>query len=125
MRLYDPGEALMTIRCKGLERKAYFNISYGTEWDGTTATAFDGGNGTRLSPYVIRTVGQLRLAIDNTTDYNKENMYFRLANDLFMNKHLLETNEEPRSDARAWTSRNFAANLDGGGHTIYGLYVED
>ena len=125
VRLYDPGEAVMTIRCKGLERKAYFNIAYGTEWDGTTATAFDGGNGTRLSPYVIRTVGQLRLAIDNTTDYNKENMYFRLANDLFMNKHLLQTNEEPRSDARTWTSRNFAANLDGGGHTIDGLYVVD
>ena len=125
VRLYDPGEAVMTIRCKGLERKAYFNIAYGTEWDGTTATAFDGGNGTRLSPYIIRTVGQLRLAIDNTTDYNKENMYFRLANDLFMNKHLLQANEEPRSDARTWTSRNFAANLDGGGHTIYGLYVED
>ena len=125
VRLYDPGEALMTIRCKGLERKAYFKIAYGTEWDGTTSTAFDGGNGTRLSPYIIRTVGQLRLAIDNTTDYNKENMYFRLANDLFMNKHLLQTNEEPRSDARKWTSTNFAANLDGGGHTIYGLYVVD
>lgn len=121
----DPGEALLTIRCNGLERKALIKVNYGTEWDGQTATGFDGGNGSFLDPYLIRTVGQLRLAISNTTNYNKEGMYFKLTNDLFINKHLLQTNEEPRSDAHQWTTANFAANLDGDGHTIYGLYVKD
>lgn len=121
----DPGEAMLTIRCNGLERKALIKVNYGLEWDGQTATGFDGGNGSFLDPYLIRTVGQLRLAIDNTTIYNKEGMYFKLANDLFINKHLLQTNEEPRSGANQWTSSNFAANLDGDGHTIYGLYVKD
>lgn len=121
----DPGEALLTIRCNDVERKALIKVNYGTEWDGQTATAFDGGNGSFLDPYLIRTVSQLRLAIDNTSIYNKVGMYFKLANDIFINKHLLQTNEEPRSGAHQWTSANFAANLDGDGHTIYGLYVKD
>ena len=121
----DPGEAMLTIRCNGLERKALVKVNYGLEWDGQTATGFDGGNGSFLDPYLIRTVGQLRLAIDNTSLYNKEGMYFRLANDIFINKHLLQINEEPRNEANLWTSANFAANLDGDGHTIYGLYVKD
>ena len=121
----DPGEALLTIRCNDVERKALIKVNYGTEWDGQTATGFDGGNGSFLDSYLIRTVSQLRLAISNTTLYNKEGMYFRLANDIFINKHLLQTNEEPRSGAHQWTSANFAANLDGDGHTIYGLYVKD
>lgn len=121
----DPGEAMLTIRCNGLERKALIKVNYGLEWDGQTATGFDGGNGSFLDPYLIRTVGQLRLAIDNTSIYNKAGMYFKLANDIFINKHLLQTNEEPRSGANQWTSSNFAANLDGDGHTIYGLYVKD
>ena len=121
----DPGESLLTIRCNDVERKALIKVNYGTEWDGQTATAFDGGNGSFLDPYLIRTVSQLRLAISNTSLYNKEGMYFKLANDIFINKHLLQTNEEPRSGANQWTSDNFAANLDGDGHTIYGLYVKD
>jgi len=121
----DPGEAMLTIRCNGVERKALIKVNYGTEWDGQTATGFDGGNGSFLDPYLIRTVGQLRLAIDNTTQYNKEGMYFKLANDIFINKHLLQTNEEVSNEANLWTSSNFAANLDGDGHTIYGLYVKD
>ena len=121
----DPGEALLTIRCNDVERKALIKVNYGTEWDGQTATAFDGGNGSFLDPYLIRTVSQLRLAISNTSLYNKEGMYFRLANDIFINKHLLQTNEEPRSGANQWTPANFTANLDGDGHTIYGLYVKD
>lgn len=121
----DPGEAMLTIRCNGLERKALVKVNYGLEWDGQTATGFDGGNGSFLDPYLIRTVGQLRLAIDNTSIYNKVGIYFKLANDIFINKHLLQTNEEPRNGANLWTSSNFAANLDGDGHTIYGLYVKD
>ena len=121
----DPSEALLTIRCNDVERKALIKVNYGTEWDGQTATGFDGGNGSFLDPYLIRTVSQLRLAISNTSLYNKEGMNFRLANDIFINKHLLQTNEEPRSGAHQWTSANFAANLDGDGHTIYGLYVRD
>ena len=121
----DPGEAMLTIRCNGVERNAIIKVNYGTEWDGQTATGFDGGNGSFLDPYLIRTVGQLRLAIDNTSQYNKVGMYFKLANDIFINKHLLQTNEEPRSGANRWISSNFAASFDGDGHTIYGLYVKD
>ena len=123
----DPGTALLTVRCKSLERKALLGIAYGTEWSGATATAFDSGQGTSADPYLIRNVEQLALAVSDYDNYNRENMYFKLANDLFMNLHLLGSNEEPRSDARKWSapSDEFRAILDGDGHTIYGLYVKD
>ena len=123
----DPGSALLTVRCKSLERKALLGIAYGTEWSGSTATAFDSGQGTSSDPYLIRTVEQLALAVSDYDNYNRENMYFKLANDLFMNLHLLGEDEEPRSGAKTWSAPRdeFRAILDGDGHTIYGLYVKD
>lgn len=122
----DPGTALLTVRCKSVERKALLGIAYGTPWSGSTATTFDSGQGTSVDPYLIRNVEQLAMVVDGYT-YNQTNTYFKLANDLFMNLHLLGEDEEPRSNATRWTPpiADFRGNLDGDGHTIYGLYVKD
>lgn len=127
---FDPGEAIIEVRHKDVTRKVHLYINYGKDWDGTTTTTagpasnvFDGGSGTQKDPYIIHNVVQLAGAI-GSSDYNASGKYFRLANDLFINTHLLQGNGEPREDAMLWTPQDWKAHLDGAGHTIYGLCVK-
>ena len=118
----DPGEADLTVSCCGLTRKIHLNIAYGQEWNDNEVSEILAGDGTQDTPYMIQNASQLLTAIADT-DRNREGVYFKLANDIFLNIHLLQTDETPRSDARQWTeTAEWNAILDGGGHTIYGLY---
>ena len=121
----DPGEVMVHINHKGLVRKVYLNIGYGLEWDGTSSsTSFFGtGNGSISKPYWIHSVAELKGAMDDP-QYNRPGVYFKLANDLFMNNHLLQDDETPREGAHKWTPREWKAELDGNGKIIYGLYVD-
>ena len=127
-KLLDPGEALVIVNCRGAQRKVHLDITYGTPWDGNSENYnFIAGDGSAKSPYVIQRPGQLlRVAYGaNATNsaYNKEGVHYILANDLFINKHLLQEDEEPRSDAvKTWKAYNWKAVLHGNGKTIYGLY---
>ena len=122
----DPGEVIVHITHKGLVRKVYLNITYGVEWDGTSSsTSFFGiGNGSSAKPYMIHNIAELKGAMEST-QLNKAGVYFKLANDLFMNNHLLQDDETPREGAHKWTPGEWRANLDGNGKIIYGLYVDD
>lgn len=122
----DPGEVIVHINHKGLVRKVYLNIGYGLEWDGTSSsTSFFGtGDGSISKPYWIHSVAELKGAMDDP-QYNRPGVYFKLANDLFMNNHLLQDDETPREGAHKWTPREWKAELDGNGKIIYGLYVDD
>ncbi|MBP5277461.1 MAG: leucine-rich repeat protein [Prevotella sp.] len=128
VKLLDPGEAVVIVNCRGLQRKVHLDITYGTPWGGRISNYdFIGGNGTAKNPYVIQKPEQLlRVAyggVATNSNYNKEGVHYILANDLFINKHLLQGNEEPRSDAlKTWTAYNWKAVLHGNGKTIYGLY---
>ena len=121
----DPGEVMVHINHKGLVRKVYLNIGYGLEWDGTSSsTSFFGtGDGSISKPYWIHSVAELKGAMDDP-QYNRPGVYFKLANDLFMNNHLLQDDETPREGAHKWTPREWKAELDGNGKIIYGLYVD-
>lgn len=121
----DPGEVMVHINHKGLVRKVYLNIGYGAEWDGTSSsTSFFGtGDGSISKPYWIHSVAELKGAMDDS-QYNRPGVYFKLANDLFMNNHLLQDDETPREGAHKWTPREWKAELDGNGKIIYGLYVD-
>ena len=121
----DPGEVIVHINHKGLVRKVYLNIGYGLEWDGTSSsTSFFGtGNGSISKPYWIHSVAELKGAMDDP-QYNRPGVYFKLANDLFINNHLLQDDETPREGAHKWTPREWKAELDGNGKIIYGLYVD-
>ena len=122
----DPGEVMVHITHKGLVRKVYLNITYGVEWDGTSSsTSFFGiGDGSAAKPYMIHNIAELKGAMEST-QLNKAGVYFKLANDLFMNNHLLQDDETPREGAHKWTPGEWRANLDGNGKIIYGLYVDD
>lgn len=129
VKLLDPGEAVIIVNCRGLQRKVHLDITYGIPWSGSYSSSYDfiAGKGTAKEPYVIQKAEQLLrvayMSYYNETTYNKEGVHYILANDLFINKHLLQENEEPRSDALTrWTACDWRAVLHGNGKTIYGLY---
>ena len=126
VKLFDPGEATVIVNCRGLQRKVHLDITYGIPWDGTRSDLNFPGSGTAKDPYVIRKPEELcRVAYsagagDNSL-YNNTGIHYILANDLFINTHLLKDDDQPRDDARNWTPRDWRAILHGNGKTIYGL----
>ena len=118
----DPGKADIVVEYAGLHRTIHLDITYGVPWNDKEPTEFPGGNGAKNDPYIIQNASQL-IAVANSEVYNREDMYFRLANDIFFNTHLIQKDETAKADARAWTPVKWHANLDGNGKTLYGLYV--
>ena len=102
-------------------------------WDGTVATAFAGGNGTRKDPYLIATASQLAYLAQQTNNSGSDtrDKYYRLTNDILLNSNVLTPDYELNdSSARVWTPigngvsyyTGFQGDFDGGGHVISGLY---
>lgn len=119
----DPGELDVSVKWNGLERKVHLDITYGKEWTGGRNEEFDNGDGTADNPYVIHNADQF-YSVVNRTKINKEGVYLKLASDIFFNTHLLQKEGTPRDGAiNDWIVKDFYANLDGNGKTIYGLYV--
>ena len=123
----DPGEVVVTINWNGLQRKVHLDITYGIEWtggmDGNVDYNYKYSDGSAEKPWLIHNAEQFNGVLRNE-QYNKEGVHIRLANDIFFNNHLLQTDGTPRSDAKAWTPFDFKGVLDGNGKTIYGLYVK-
>lgn len=139
-KLLDPGEALVIVNCRGVQRKVHLDITYGQPWDGTIAggsgnyrwNSFIGGDGTAKNPYVIHNAQELVRVMFNKADgygkeyqHNVEGKHYILTNDIFLNNHLLQDNEEPREDAKTWNTYDWRAVLHGNGKTIYGLYLNN
>ena len=78
---------------------------YSDKWDGNIASSFAGGKGTKASPYIIETGGQLLLM------KNYSSSYFKLANNIDLNNH-------------NWLPFRFSGILDGCGFIIHNLRVE-
>lgn len=106
------------------------NISNNEEitiWDGTIATTFADGGGTADNPYIISTGAELAYAINS---HGGNEYYYKISNDIYLND-ITKINcysGAVASDYKvnSWY-RNiaFAGNIDGDGHTIYGLYYVD
>ena len=90
-------------------------------WDGTTATAFAGGDGTEGNPYQIANGAQLALMRDKVNDGTANTAYFKLTADITLNADI----ENPTN---TWTpigvGNAFKGVFDGNGKTISGLYVK-
>ncbi len=90
-------------------------------WDGTTATKFADGDGTKEKPFVITNAAELaKMVTDGDATSGK---YYVLANDIKIND---VTVESWQSYAKQWniTTKAFQGTFDGAGYTIYGLYYD-
>ena len=110
-------------------------------WDGSVATAFESGNGSKESPYVIVNGAQLALLaqkVNNATSddaiesdwggglYACNGEYYELGADIVLND---TSKENWTNSARKWTPIGtlmtaFAGHFDGKGFEINGLYVD-
>ena len=118
-------------------------------WDGTQATAFESGSGTKEDPYIIKTAEQLHLMVRSTgLDVNGNKLYYKVEENVTA-FYLNETRSFESMDdfvAAAGTLKNwtgdisvegwdscgkthvgghpysFSGEFDGNGVTIYGLY---
>ncbi len=89
-------------------------------WDGTVATEYAGGTGTQDDPFQIANGAQLAKF---TTTSRSSSAYAILTKDIYLNDY---TKENWKSTAKQWVQDKdnyFKGNLDGDGHTIYGLYI--
>lgn len=125
----DPGEADVVVTYynadtkKQSQRKVHLDVTYGVPYNNNEPTDFPGGNGAIDDPFLIQNASQLaRVAADKEV-YNRPDKYYRLANDIFINTSLIQTDETVKSGATVWTPLEWCANLDGNGKTIYGVYV--
>ena len=109
---------------------------YSAIWNGTVATGFAGGNGTAGNPYKISTASQLaymrQQVNNNVSGYNTSSVYYVLTNDIYLNDTSNWKNWGTAAPARTWTpigtyinssSVGFAANFDGNGFAVKGVYV--
>ena len=111
-------------------------------WDGTTAANYAGGTGTASDPWLIENGAQLLKMVTDSTADGKDaasvtNNYFKITADIYLNPVTAEDMVSPSVDSwaakgyRNWDggyrwkqNTGFCGNIDGDGHTIYGLYVE-
>ncbi|MBO5020983.1 MAG: InlB B-repeat-containing protein, partial [Clostridia bacterium] len=96
----------------------------GEVWSGKLARLYASGDGTKESPYEIKTGGQLALLANDALQSKTANKYYKITADIILN----EPNFTYRkTEANEWYTGKWAeafrGNLDGGYHTISGLYL--
>ncbi len=102
-------------------------------WDGSLATSFASGTGTKDDPYIIKTAEQMAyLALSTTLD--SKGKYFKVTDNAEFNMNgaigitpnstAAEVKAAPKSGAYAWTAdgSKFCGNFDGNGVIIYNVY---
>ena len=87
-------------------------------WDGSVASQYSGGSGTKDDPYIITNGAQLALVGGWETD-----LYYVIKNDIYLNDVSNFSNWENQAPSNIWIPNRFNSNIDGGNHTIYGLYT--
>lgn len=105
-----------------------FNIcTLNSIWDGSVATGFLTGEGSKTKPFIIRSAPELAYAVQN----NAKNFYYRQITNLHLNKRLIDfnlvpgflTNISPRTGYHEWFGNtSWKGFYDGTGHYVYGLY---
>lgn len=100
-----------------------------TVWDGTTATEPTKGTGTEADPIIINEAAELYYVIKNG---GAADTYYKLNKDIYLND-LTKVNWLTGTIAEGYKVKGwlkgvdavFQGNIDGNGHTVYGLYVQD
>ena len=107
-----------------------FTSNSGTEgevWSGGTARGAAGGSGTEDDPFMIKTPEQLAWLVQQG-EAKTAGKYYKLAADIRLNDTAADNWKE---NARQWfiagnhPSTSFAGSLDGNGHIITGLYINN
>lgn len=94
----------------------YSSNIVGDVWDGSVATSYEGGDGTKYNPYQIKTGAQLaKMVVDGGN-----NNYYQLQNDIYLNDI---SNDDWKINK--WNTADFTGNFDGQNYGIYGLYIEN
>ncbi|MBQ6826332.1 MAG: family 16 glycosylhydrolase [Clostridia bacterium] len=99
----------------------------GETWCGGKAAVFAGGKGTQADPFLIETGEQLYKAICDLGEHAEKAAYYLITADIYLNKDYANylnwgTNAPTYNWGRAYSASSFTGNLDGGYHTIYGMY---
>ena len=100
-----------------------FDGVQGEVWSGEIASKFAGGNGTKLSPYLIATGEQLALLI-NSGDY--QDKHFKMVADIYLND-VSDALWEAKVGCNSWFNaadyyHSFTSHLDGDGYVVFGVY---
>ncbi len=103
-------------------------------WDGTLATSFASGTGTKDDPYIIANAEQMAYVALSTTLDSKGKYFKVIDNAVFnmngaigitLNSTAAEVKAAPKSGAYAWSvgdACKFSGNFDGNGVVIYNVY---
>ena len=92
-------------------------------WDGTEVAPTE-GDGSSANPYLIKTAEELAYIIKNGGGANTN---YKLANDIYLNavEHINWTTGvavQGYTPRQWYDNAAFQGNIDGDGHTVYGLY---
>ncbi|MBQ2256847.1 MAG: leucine-rich repeat protein [Clostridia bacterium] len=112
----------------GIDEYTYTAKVKGTNaWDGTIASSFAGGSGTKDDPYLISNGWELaylayQINYGNAAQYN--NKYYALTADIDLNN----VNWDPigsiyNASGVGETSKSFIGHFDGRGFTVYNLFI--
>ena len=105
-------------------------------WDGTIASSFAGGSGTKDDPYLISNGAELAYLsnLTNSNEYATRSYYFLLTQDIYLNDTSDLSEWELIPPSNEWIpigfrdgydySHQFHGNFDGNGYAIYGLYID-
>lgn len=105
------------------------NGTKGEVWSGAKAAWFAGGKGTTAHPFLIETAEQLYKAIADKGMYAGVAAHYLITADIYLNSNYENYADWANADnapANNWgtvySANSFAGYLDGGYHTIYGMY---
>lgn len=96
-------------------------------WNGTAASSFESGSGTKSDPYIIKTAAQLAYFRDSVNNGNNYlGKYIKLASDIKLNSGNLNK-QNLTGNFNEWvgigkTKAPFCGTFDGAGHVVSGIY---
>ncbi len=122
------------------------------EWDGSIASSFNSGNGTIGSPYIISNASEFAYFKESLKKNDYDNKYIKITNDIILNSgffkvddnlkyikdditYYLDSTTNKYYEDSVFTKsvgsinefemlNEFNGTLDGGNHTIYGLFIK-
>jgi len=109
---------------KGAGEWLYDNSRPGETWSGKLARYYASGEGTKDNPYIIKTGGQLALLANDALNGKTVGKYYRITDNIILNDTSSENWKETANEwyTGSW-ARAFRGYLDGGYHTVSGLYL--
>ncbi len=102
----------------------YDHTKKGEVWSGLLSAYYASGSGTKADPYIIETGGQLALLANDALNGKTTGLYYKITADIILND---TSKDNWTATANEWYigkwAQAFRGYLDGGYHTISGLYL--